>query len=333
MPDSIPLKGRGVSSDGAFEKVIAAQAKAHRLAEEVKALRKDRKGLLQEFNAITTARPVPHSPLIARRKAKAETVRVCCGDVHGMRMDRDCIAAFLRDLKMLDPDGIVLGGDILECGGHLARHQPIGYIALCDYTYVEDLNAANWFLDEVQTAAPHAVIHAIQGNHEQRVERWCVDECMGNGREAAFLESVYGPETRLRFKERGIQWYKKSEIYHEGLPRGWIKLGSMYFTHELGTSANAARQAVMKTGGNVTFFHTHREDSATVVLPATGLVKAFNPGCLSQMQPIWKHSDPTTWSQGYGIDFILKSGAFQRVHAPIWRGESVTSAMIERFKS
>jgi hypothetical protein len=79
-------------------------------------------------------------------------------------------------VKVLDPDEIVLGGDIVECGGWLAKHQPIGYVAYCDYSYQEDIGAANWFLDELQKAAPRAEIHYIEGNHEDRVERWIVED-------------------------------------------------------------------------------------------------------------------------------------------------------------
>ena len=35
----------------------------------------------------------------------------------------------------------------------------------------------------------------------------------------------------------------------------------------------------------------------------------------------------------YGIDIIAKSGNFQRFHVPIWRGESLAGAMIQRFKA
>jgi hypothetical protein len=329
----VPITGREVSDDRAYEQVNSLRAKVARLQRENAALQADRKGLLEEYSDLQHARAVPKAHKVKRRSHKSDTLRVSVGDVHGMRMDRMAVDAFLSDMRLLSPDVIVLGGDMLECGGHLARHQPVGYVALCDYTYQEDIRAANQFLDELIAAAPSAKIHYIEGNHEHRVERWCVDETMAKGRDAEFLREVYGPEALLRLKDRGIPFYRQGEVYGKGLPRGWIKLGNMYFTHQLGKSKNAARDSAAKTAGHVTYFHTHREDAATIVFPAVGLVKAFNPGCLSEMQPIWKHSDPTTWSQGYGIDIIAKSGNFQRVHVTIWRGDSLCSAMVERFKS
>jgi hypothetical protein len=337
MSNGIPLNGKTVSNDAAMEKVIAAQARVNALQREVSALRKDRDELLSEYTDMRTARPVHASPLKGRKAQRTERVRVYVGDLHGMRMDRGAVAAFLSDVKTLDPDEVVLGGDMLECGGHLAKHQPIGYVALCDYTYQEDVLATNWFLDALQKAAPSARIVYLEGNHEHRIERWCVDQALANQRDAEFLRTVYGPVTLLRLREREIAYYHQSEIHGEGLTRGWLNLGNMMVVHnpfgDQGGGKSAAVKAVGKTAANVTFFHTHTWDQSPQVFPVIGLVAGFCPGCLCEIQPMWKHSDPSGWNQGYDIDFIAKSGNFQRIHVPIWRGESLAGAMIERFKS
>lgn len=330
---TINLRGKRVSSDPAMEKVIDAQSRLEDMGRQLSALKAERKMLLEEYQDMRSARPVPKSRPAADKPAKAETVRVSFGDVHGMMMDRAAVNACLRDIKRMNPDEVVIGGDLVECGGWLAKHMPIGFVATCDYSYQEDIGAASWFLDELQLAAPNAALHYIEGNHEDRVERWCVDQTMAHGRDAEFLRLAFAPSALLRLEERGIAYYRRTEIYGSGLPRGWIQLGKIFFTHSLAYSKNAAHDAAVKTAGNVVYFCTHREDTATVVFPGVGIVKAFNPGCLSQMQPIWKHSDPTSWSQGYGIDFIARSGNFLRVHVPIWRGESLAGAMVERFKS
>ncbi len=332
-PMAYTLKNKEVSSDDAMKKVIAAQAKIAELKDELRAVKADNKDLLSEYTDMVKARPVKKIPKKKRAKIKAEFVRVCAGDVHGMMMDRAAVEAFLADVKVLNPDQIVLGGDIVECGGWLAKHHADRYIALTNYSYQEDIAAGNWFLDELQKAAPSAEIIYIEGNHCERVEVWAIDQVQSRRRDAEFLYEAFSPESLLRLKERGIKYYRRGVNHVPGLPNGWIKLGKMFFTHTLGTSANAARQAVIKTAGNVTFWHTHREDSATVVLPGVGIVKAFNPGCLCTLQPVWRNSDPTSWSHGYGIDFIAPSENFQRIHVPIWNGETLAGSMIERFKS
>lgn len=322
-----------MTGDEAIRKVIEAKAEADRLKRELAAVKKDRDQLLDEFTDMREARPIAKLPKTRPARPGGDRLRVSVGDVHGMRMDRAAVEAFLADVRLLDPDEIVLGGDIVECGGWLAKHQPIGFVALSDYTYQEDIAAANWFLDELIKAAPRAVIYYIEGNHEDRVERWIVDETLGSKRDAEFLLAAFSPRTLLRLEERGIHYFRRSEVYVDGAPRGWIRLGKMFFTHTLGRGKNAAHQAAAKTAGNVTYFCTHREDTATIVFPSVGLVKAFNPGCMCVMQPVWMNSDVSNWSQGYAVDVIAKSENFQRFHVPIWRGESLAGAMVERFKS
>ena len=328
------LDGKRVSNDVAFDKVISSQAKIAELKREVSALRKDRELLLSEYQASLKAKEKV-ARLARPRRAhanRAETVRVCFGDVHGMRMDKGAVNALLSDLRSLDPDELVIGGDFIDCEGWLAKHHTVGFVANCDYSYQDDIAAGNWLLDELQKAAPRARIHFLMGNHDDRVQRWIVDQTLANARDAQFLLDAFGPVSLLKLKERGITVYERSGIYERGLPRGWFKLGKMYFTHELGRGKNAARDAALKTAGNVTYFHSHREDTASVVFPSVGLIKAFCPGCMSEMQPMYQHSDPTSWSQGYGIDFVAKSGNFQRVHVPIWRGESLAVAMVNTFR-
>ncbi|TXH09830.1 MAG: hypothetical protein E6R03_16105 [Hyphomicrobiaceae bacterium] len=78
--------------------------------------------------------------------------------------------------------------------------------------------------------------------------------------------------------------------------------------------------------------NTHREDSATIVFPGVGLVKAWNPGCLCQRQPLWRHSDPTSWSQGYATQLVAKSEEFLHLNIPIWDGKSLMGNLINRMK-
>lgn len=329
----IILPKKGATDDAAMEKVIDAQARLEQLRRQVNVLKRDREDLLSEYTDSKNARKVVASGPKKRTIPTSEVVRIYAGDLHGMRMDRQCVDAFLADMRRIDPDEIVLGGDMLECGGHLAKHMPIGYVALCDYTYQEDVGATNWFLDELQKAAPHASIEYLEGNHEHRIERWCVDQAMSNQRDSEFLRQVYGPATLLRLKDRGIKFYPQGDVHEDGLTRGWIKRGKMYLAHNITEGKNSAARAVDKTAGNVTYFHTHSFDQSPRVFPSVGLVMAFSPGCLCEMQPMWKHSDPSGWNQGYDIDFITSSGNFQRVHIPIWRGESLARMMIERLKS
>lgn len=330
-PMALPAKG--VMHDPAMSRVIDAQARMKEMQRELAALRADRDQLLSEYTDALKARTLAPVQVPRRRGGKDDLVRVSAGDLHGMRQDRKAVAAFLADVRRLDPDEIVLGGDMLEVGGWLSKTGTLGYVAESDYSYQEDCQAAGKFLDALQAAAPRAEIIMLEGNHEDRVERWCMEVTRAHGRDAEFLRAAFGPQIMLRIEERKIVYFRRSGNYLPGLPPGWIKRGKMFFTHELGSGKNAARDAALQTAGNVTYFHTHREDSATVVFPGVGIVKAFCPGCLCVRQPMWQHSKPTGWSHGYAVDIVASSGNFQRIHVPIWDGMSLAGPMVERFKS
>ena len=321
------LSDKRVSSDDAMREVIQAKARVIALQKELAAVKRDRDDVYSEYRDLQAAKYPAKANAPKTSSVKGDLVRVIANDVHGSMMDRPAVEAFLADLKRWNPDEIVLNGDIVECGGFLAAHHTLGYVAQTSYSYQDDIAAANWFLDEVQKAAPKAVIHYLEGNHEDRVERWVVDQTMRHQRDSEFLRELIAPHALLRLEQRGINFYRRSVEYVPGLPPGWIKLGKIFFVHELSGSKNAARDSVTRTAGNVVYAHTHREDSASVVLPGVGLVKAWNPGCLCQRQPLWRHSDPTGWSHGYAVQIVAKSGEFLHLNIPIWEGQSLAGNM------
>ena len=221
-PSGFDLSAKRVSSDEAFKEVAGARASAAASKRELAAVTRDRNELLKEYEGLLTAKyPAPHKQPPRLKKVES-IVRVTVGDLHGYSMDREAADAFLADLKMWKPNEIVLGGDMVDCGGFLAQHQALGYVAQTDYTFQEDIAAGNWFLDEVQKAAPNAVIHYLEGNHEDRIERWIVDQTMRNSRDSEFLRRLLGPDVLLRLEARGIHYYRRSQVYVKGLPPGWM---------------------------------------------------------------------------------------------------------------
>lgn len=332
MSESIDLGSKRVSDADAINEVISARAALAKVKTELAAVTKDRNELLVEYGDLQSARYSATTRAPDTRKDGA-FIRVICNDVHGSMMDKEAVNAFLADLKNWNPNEVVLNGDIIECGGFLAAHHTLGYVAQTEYSWQQDIAAGNWFLDEVQKAAPNAVIHFIEGNHEDRVERWIVDQTMRHNRDSEFLRAMLSPKTLLRLDERGVKYYERGKHHIDGLPPGWIKLGKIFFVHELGGGKNAASKAVGTTAGNVVFAHTHQEDSSTLVLPGVGLVKAWNPGCLCERQPLWRHSNPTNWSHGYGVQFIEGNGEFIHVNVPIFEGRSLVGSLRNHLHS
>lgn len=332
MSEGHELIGKRVSSDEAFRDVTRLRSQLEKVKKELKAVKKDRDDLLTEYEDLYSAR-YPEPPQSPKEHSKRDFTRLIVNDIHGSLMDRDAVDAFLNDIPLWSPSEVVINGDLIECGGWLAKHHTLGFVAQTDYSFQQDIAAANWFLDQIQERAPEAVIHFIAGNHDDRIEKWIVDQTMAHNRDAEFLTALCGPRQLLRLDERGIAYYERSKVHQKGLPPGWIKLGKVHFTHDLGTSKHAASSAISKTAGNVVFAHSHREDSATMVLPGVGLVKAWNPGCLCQLQPLWRHSDPTNWSHGYAVQMVDKAGNFLHHNIPIWEGRSLVGSLARHLRS
>jgi hypothetical protein len=264
-----------------------------------------------------------------RKRDSGDIVRVVIPDTHGSKASKPAIAALLADIKAINPQEIIMTGDHVDCGGHLALHHVLGYVAETTYSYEDDLADANSFLDSLRSAAPTAKIEMIEGNHERRVETWCVTMTVRHGRDAEGLRKLYAPEYRLNLKERGIPYYRDS-VCHDGLHvPGIIKRGKCYFFHGFNISKHATSATVEKIAGNCVFGDTHRVQSDVVVKVGVGVIGAWNPGCLCERQPLWQHTNPTEWTHGYGLQLVTQDESFLHLNIPIIEGKSLFSALVK----
>ena len=99
-----------------------ALRKVARLENELAEARKANEEIgrqLEECRAAKRPRKIPRAK--PGRCRAGDIVRVMFGDLHGCRMSLPAVSALLHDVKMLEPDEIILGGDMMEAGGFLAR--------------------------------------------------------------------------------------------------------------------------------------------------------------------------------------------------------------------
>lgn len=256
-----------------------------------------------------------------RADLSASFVRVIIPDSHGAHIDTAALAAFLKDLKALAPKQIVFLGDHLDCGGVFTSHVR-SYTNEMTESYADDCQAANALLDAVAKAAPKAECHYIEGNHEQRVERWAASTFPSKKDADAMLE-VYGPAKALDLKQRGIRYYKRSEQYQGISIPGTIRLGKCYFTHGISFAKHAASVHLDRFGANVVFGHVHRSMAVIGRTVSSDGHGAFCPGTLAKLQPLYQHTSPTSWSHGYGVQFVNASGRFMHLNVPILSGQSM----------
>jgi predicted phosphodiesterase len=256
-------------------------------------------------------------PKSKRTLSKGTYCRVAIPDTHGSKCDKLAVAAMIADLQLIQPREIVLLGDHIDCGGFLAQHHTLGYVAESDYSYEEYIAAANTFLDQVQSSCPNASIHYLAANHEERIERYCLTMALRKGVDAKFLYDRLSPEAVLNLHARGIPYYHTGTKYADIAIPGTIKLGKCYFTHGTRTGPGSTSKTLDDFSACVVHGHTHTAAFASKRTVHHGGIGAWCPGCLCELQPLWRHSAPTNWSHGYGLQLVRPDEGFLHINIPI----------------
>jgi hypothetical protein len=256
-------------------------------------------------------------------------VRVIVPDSHGAHIDPEARAAFLTDLKQLDPDEMVWLGDHLDCGGTFSAHQRT-YTNEMAESYEDDVIAANWLFDASAKAAPRATGYYLEGNHEQHVERWAARNFQSQ-KDAEGYVGREGPAARLELKRRKIRYYKRSEHYQGISVPGAVRLGKCFFIHGISHANNCAQVHVYKFGASVVFGHKHTAQSFLTRTVVSKGIGGWCPGTLAKIQPLYKHTAPTDWSHGFGVQFVAPSGRFVHVNVPILGGQSLLLDVARRL--
>jgi UDP-2,3-diacylglucosamine pyrophosphatase LpxH len=254
-------------------------------------------------------------------------VRVIIPDFHGQHIDILARDACLADIKLLDPQELVYLGDGVDAGGTFSAHQR-SYTNEMTESYTDDCRAANRFITMVQARAPRAEgrEYYLEGNHEAHVERWATRNFLSHKDAVGFLD-VYGPERTLELKKRGIRYYRRSEHYMGLSIPGAIRLGKCFFIHGIAASKHATYTHLVRFGANVVHGHTHRMQSCNERTVTSAGFGAWCPGTLAKLQPLYAHTAPTSWTHGYGVQFVAASGAFIHVNVPIHKGKSLLHAL------
>lgn len=256
--------------------------------------------------------------------------RVVVPDSHGVYQDDAAVRAFLADLAHIKPAQIVMLGDHVDAGGIFSAHQPT-YTEELDYSYEADCDATSKLLDAIQAAAPDAWTLYLAGNHETHVER-AVSRMKANARDAKAMAALLAPDARLRLRERGIVYVKQDDFWGGLSVRGTVKLGHCFFTHGSRVNKHATASTLSDFGACVVHGHVHRMASTHGRTVASDAIGAWCPGTLAKLQPLYRHTAPTDWAHGYGLQFVEPDGRFLHVNIPILNGRSLLADMLAYFR-
>jgi UDP-2,3-diacylglucosamine pyrophosphatase LpxH len=260
-------------------------------------------------------------------------LRLIVPDSHGEHVDWGFANAMISDVEKLAPDikEVIWLGDHLDCGGTFNAHQR-NYTHERAESYQAAVHGARRLLTMVRERTPFASHDYLEGNHEQHVERFLARN-FSNFQDAEFLLDLVGPRNVLKLDQLDIRYHRSSEM-HDGLAvPGTIKRGRCYFTHGFAHSKNAAQTHLDRVGGNVVHGHTHRAQTTIQRTVESSAMGAWCTGTLAKLQPLYRHTSPTSWTGGYAWQFVQGNGRFTHVNVPLFgKGQSGLGAFLSLLK-
>lgn len=223
-------------------------------------------------------------------------------DLHLGHHDRGALRCVLRAYDLLKPERVVILGDWLDAHSWNAHPATPGEKAA--HYLRDEIEPCKLILDRFDC---EIIFH--EGNHEERVRR----HMLQHGGPWKDLGELVLPE-RLLARDN-LEWipYKKFKVLTEGLVS----------CHGVSVAKTAAAKHLDAfPGWSIVFGHTHRAQSLVRRDPISDrLLRAWCPGTLSELQPIWCKG-PTTWSHGFSL--IHRSGTdWTAYNVPIDRARCV----------
>lgn len=184
------------------------------------------------------SKAVREAPVSRNRPSRALPKRILVvPDTHRPFHSEVAWNAMLKAARGWKPNIIICLGDFADFYSVSSHSKDPNRVSQLDVE-LEDVNRG---LDELDALGATSKFF-IQGNHEQRMERYLAD------RAPALFNSIK-VERLFRLRERGWSYTP----YRSGL-----RLGKAYFTHDLGQAGAFAHQrARTRYGGNIVIGHTH----------------------------------------------------------------------------
>lgn len=211
---------------------------------------------------------------------------VFLSDVHlPFNIDLGGIFKYIKDLQ---PDQIILGGDIIDADGTFGidgwtadRVQSDGLPA-----FERDVKLLRTLLSALQAVAPRASIIYLEGNHEERYRRPLA-------RYGELLKGKFDLVKESGFNGKWIPYGDYDSFY---------KVGDMLFTHgTIYPDAHAKKMAMAYLPNKVVYGHIHDFQSYTTHNgdPRKPGRFAVTAGCLCGRLPDYKKGQPNKWVNGF----------------------------------
>lgn len=233
-------------------------------------------------------------------------------DIHFPEQHDEALEVAYTAMKLLKPNYSLFLGDALDCG-IFSAYESKTFAEERTYDFEEsELNPCNAFIDRVQQNTKEHT-YFLEGNHCARVERWAIK----NGRTAQALYSRISPRINLSRGRKNFTWIPYS--VPTGTRRGFVQIapntsrmttGGLVAVHGWSFASNsAAVHLQMSRSQSIVYGHVHRCQMEASRDAWTGkLIKAFSPGCLSVLEPLYAVGGaPNQWTHGFALVYVGKN--------------------------
>jgi len=220
-------------------------------------------------------------------------------DLHVPHHDKHALACALRVHEIMKPKRTVILGDWLDCEAW-SQHPVSSRAQERAMTFFEgEVEPCRKILKKLEENTEEIIY--LEGNHEFRVER-LVTSMKGVMLDVADLVS---PQ-RLLSRDRDKQFTYIPYIPTGGVLPHYRIAKDLIAVHGWSFARHAAAKHLeIAKHYSVVFGHIHRKQEFTARDPIAGRTyKAWSPGCLSKLQPLYMNHNPTDWVHGFSLIWV-----------------------------
>jgi hypothetical protein len=227
--------------------------------------------------------------------------RLVLSDVHFPFQDDELLKVWLHHLHELEPKGIDIIGDMLDC--YCLSRFDKNPQRKADIQ--QEIDMARKFLEMMVNRAPKGCdIRYSEGNHENRLKRvlW------GKSKDLASLRNLDIPQL-LDLKGLGIRYYRPESPYR--IRDLWYLHGDLARKSNWSMTAGGmgAKAVCARIRGSAIIGHTHQMGHVSF-RGWDGLTEGYEVGCLCRFDLEYIVGIPQ-WQQGWAVVYFPPSGGHQ----------------------
>lgn len=241
-------------------------------------------------------------------------------DLHFPHVDPVWEAVFLKAVEVIAPDEIIFGGDAIDAEA-VSSHPKSTFMEMDETVPVfEEYELFGRFMTRAYKAAGGCGMSFIEGNHEYRILRMCLQM---SGRFGRDVYRVLNPQKNITERcPAKMRWvsYAQNQVNILRLTEDLVAC------HGWSHAKRAASVHLEKARGlSIWFNHTHRRQIETQTALDGRLIEGWSVGSGCKKQPYWQHGKPNDWVLGFGVLYVGRKTwtALSHVINPTPRGGGI----------